>query len=259
MKLGGFGTIKDYEAISAAGYDYAELDIPELESLTEKDFARFKEKVTETGTPVLIGGRIFPFNERIFFKDGFQPMEFRNYMERACYRVAKLGAKKIILGNGKARSLQSADDLKKEPFFIDFVRMIAKIAGKNGLILLIEPLGPKYSNYINTLPEAVSLIEKAAMSNLFLMADLRHMVWSNEDFKDLITYARYLRHIHMDYPLSYPDRPYLDPRDGYDYQIFLDKLLQISYCDTLTIEADVPNDWNAAHQNAVMVLKSVLC
>ncbi len=29
MKLGGFGFIKDYEFIEKAGYNYAELDIPE--------------------------------------------------------------------------------------------------------------------------------------------------------------------------------------------------------------------------------------
>ena len=90
MKLGGFGTIKDYEAISAAGYDYAELDIPELESLTEKDFARFKEKVTETGTPVLIGGRIFPFNERIF-------LDFNRWSSETIWNVLVIELRNLVL------------------------------------------------------------------------------------------------------------------------------------------------------------------
>ena len=33
MKLGGFGRIGDYTKIKAAGYDYAELDMPEIEAL----------------------------------------------------------------------------------------------------------------------------------------------------------------------------------------------------------------------------------
>ena len=35
MKLGGFGRIADYDAIRAAGFDYAELDLPELEELSD--------------------------------------------------------------------------------------------------------------------------------------------------------------------------------------------------------------------------------
>lgn len=34
MKIGGFGFIKDYLHISEAGYDFAELDIPEIEKLS---------------------------------------------------------------------------------------------------------------------------------------------------------------------------------------------------------------------------------
>ena len=45
MKFGGFGNIKDYQEIKAAGYDYAELDMPEIEELSEEDFNSFYEVV----------------------------------------------------------------------------------------------------------------------------------------------------------------------------------------------------------------------
>ena len=34
MKIGGFGRIADYEKIKAAGFDYAELELPEIEELS---------------------------------------------------------------------------------------------------------------------------------------------------------------------------------------------------------------------------------
>ena len=40
MKLGGFGKIKDYLEISKAGFDFAELDMPEIEALNEMDFEK---------------------------------------------------------------------------------------------------------------------------------------------------------------------------------------------------------------------------
>lgn len=51
MKLGGFGLMEHYTSMHAAGYDYAELDMPELEALGEEDFARFQDVVAATGLP----------------------------------------------------------------------------------------------------------------------------------------------------------------------------------------------------------------
>ena len=42
MKIGGFGHINDYLQISAAGYDFAELDIPEITSLSFADLKTFQ-------------------------------------------------------------------------------------------------------------------------------------------------------------------------------------------------------------------------
>ena len=41
IKLGGFGFIKDYDEIKRAGFDYAELDMPEIEALGDKEFDSF--------------------------------------------------------------------------------------------------------------------------------------------------------------------------------------------------------------------------
>lgn len=258
MKLGAFGTLSEYEKMAEAGYDFAELDIPEIAALTEEDFESFKEKVLRTGLRVLTGSRLFPVTDRTFMTSHFRPSEYRSYLEHACNRSAGLGIKKIIMGNGKARAIESSQDLEREEIFVGFLKMISEIAGENGMDFILEPLGPKYSNYLNTLPEAAAVIEKVNMPNAYIMADLRHMVWNGEDFSDLIICQKYLKHIHMDYPLSWPARPYISPDDGYNYKGFIGKLLQTQYNDTVTIEADLPLDWKKAHQQAVDVLEDIL-
>lgn len=254
MKLGGFGFIADYKPIGQAGYDYAELDMPEIEALNDKEFGQLKDTVAATGFPVLTGARILPITAPTFFVDGFRPNELAPYLKKSCKRSASLGIRKVILGNGKARSLQSPEDIGKETVFFDLLRMMAEIAGENGQEMILEPLGPRYSNYINTLPEAVRVIEQISMPNLFTMADLRHMVWSDEPFRDLVDYAHYIHHIHVDYPTSYPERKYPAASDGYAYADFLQMLTESQYDDTLTIEAEVPKDWKKAFQNAMEVL-----
>ena len=258
MKLGGFGLLKDYEKIAAAGYDFAELDVPEIEALEEREFEKLCETLRAGRIPVLTGARLFPISEPLFFTEGFVPEKLAPYLERACRRTKALGIQKVILGNGKARSLLTAEDRKKEEVFLQLLRMTAKIAGANGQELILEPLGPKYSNYINTIPEAVNLIEKTGMKNIFTMADLRHMYWSEEPFSDLIDYVFYIHHIHIDYPLSYPERNYPESADDYDYSAFLKTLKKSGYHDTLTVEADIPTDWAEAYGKAWEVLESLL-
>lgn len=254
MKLGGFGFIKDYDRIQAAGFDYAELDMPEIEALNDEDYAAFRTHVEQTAFPIPTGARILPVKEPLFFVPGFQETSLESYLKSSCKKSAEVGIKTILFGNGKARWLVDGDSLKREEVFIRFLRMLCEIAGEHGQEVLIEPLGPKYSNYMNTVPEAARVIDAANMPNLFVMADLRHFVWSEEPFEDIVRYKDLVRHIHVDYPLSYPERKYPNVRDDYDYAPFFRQLRD--YGGRLTIEADIPADWNRAGTDARELLSA---
>lgn len=259
MRVGGFGRIADYDSIRRAGFDYAELDLPELEELPEKEFCGFCDKVHDAGFPVLIGARALPITEPWFFTDSFCAGDYSGYLKRACRRAKRTGIKKIIFGNGQARLLTENNSVKKEGRFLDFMRMFADTAGCCDLEIILEPLGPKYSNYINTLSEAVQIIRKVNMPNFFTMADLRHMYGAKEPFADIVAYVDYVHHIHMDYPVTFPARLFPRVEDRFDYTGFLDAIEKSGYQDTLTIEADVPTDWNKAYGDAVNVLKKFRC
>lgn len=255
MKLGGFGRIADYDNIRQAGFDYAELDVPEIEALPEAQFCAFCDKVHETGFPVPTGARALPIAEPWFFTDYFCVMDYKEYLEHACKRAKLLGMGRIIIGNGKARLLIDETSIRYESRFIDFMHMFAEIAGDHGVEVILEPLGPMYSNYINTLPEAVRIIHEVGMPNLFTMADLRHLVWAKEPLADIVAYADYVHHIHMDYPTSYPARSFPKAEDDFDYTEFLGAVKKSGYQGTLTIEADIPEDWKRAYIDAAAILK----
>ena len=252
MKLGGFGFIRDYDEIRNAGFDFAELDMPEIEALPEGDFQVFLSHVEETGFPIPNGARILPMQEPLFFVPGYRETELEPYLRSSCSRNGRTGIRNILLGGGKARRLIDEDSIRREEVFLRFLRMLCDIAGENGQQVLIEPLGPKYSKYINTLPEAARVIDAAGMPNLFAMADLRHFVWSEEPFEDIVKYRELVRHIHVDYPLSFPERNYPSVWDDYDYAPFFAQLKE--YDGTLTIEADVPADWTSAGRDARQLL-----
>lgn len=251
MKLGGFGTLKDYEDIKNSGYDFAELDLPEITELSDEKFEKLRLLVEGEKYPVLTGARLFPIAVPYFFTDQYDKKKMQEYLEKCCMRAEKLGITKIILGNGKARWLPEEKSQKEEERFIQVIRTIAEIAGNYHLELIIEPLGPRYSNYINTIEEAVEFIEKTGCKNVYTMADLRHMIASGESFQNIVKYRKKIHHIHIDYPLSYPNRDYPSVRDDYDYSQFLNAIHDASYNDTLTVEADVPENWKAAYKQAV--------
>lgn len=254
MQLGGFGLIKEYDKIREAGFDYAELDMPEIMALDREQFASFKSHVEEAGFPVPVGTRVLPATEPLFFVPGYHEISLRPYLEFSCRRAGEIGIETILLGNGKARWLVDEGSLKKEHVFIGFLRMLCEIAGEQGQKVLIEPLGPKYSNYINTLPEADRVIRKAAMPNLFAMVDLRHFVWAKEPLEDIVRYREIVQHVHVDYPLSYPERKWPDVKDDYDYMPFFEQLKW--YDGRLTVEADIPTDWDSAGKEAKNLLQA---
>ena len=248
VMMGGFGLIKDYDAIKQAGFDYAELDMPEIEALSEKNFEAFRAHVETVGFPVPTGARILPITEPTFFVPGFKETDLKPYLESTCARSERVGIRKILFGNGKARWLIDENSRQKEQVFISFLRMLCEIAGNHGQEILIEPLGPKYSNYINTLPEAARVIDAVGMPNLGAMADLRHFVWSGEPFEDIKTYRDIVGHFHIDFPLSWPARLWPCVRDGYNYAAYLKYLKGEDV--TLTVEADIPEDWMNAGRDA---------
>lgn len=257
MKIGGFGRIADYEKIKAAGFDYAELDLPEIEELSDETFEAFCEKVKQENFPVLTGARALPIAEPWFFTEHFSLDEYKDYIAKACVRAKRLGIQKIIIGNGKARWLLDETSIQKESNFIDLLSLFSKVCGENGIEMILEPLGPDYSNYINTLPEAVRVVKAAGNDNLFIMADLRHLYRGGESYEDIVDCAAYLHHVHIDYPETFPARPFPTAEDGFDYAPFLDAVKRAGYDDTLTIEADIPDNWTDAYQRAMKVLEGV--
>lgn len=258
MKLGAFAKIDDLPRIQGIGFDYTELDTPDVVDLSDKDFEMFLDAVKQYSLPIRAGSRALPITEPTFFMGNFHALDWKGYINNACKRMSQLGANKIILGNGKARLMPEGNISDREQIFIDFFRMFCDIAGENGMELILEPLGPRYSNYLNTIPEAVRVIKLANMPNAFTMVDLRHLVASAESYEDIITFKDYIHHVHIDYPSSYPARRFPSLEDDFNYNDYLSALKKAGYNGDITVEADTPEDWHSACEKARKLLAEVL-
>jgi sugar phosphate isomerase/epimerase len=244
MKLSCFGKIKDIDDIARAGYDCAELQIREIMELSEDEYKEALKKVRNSGITCEVFDNPIPLTVSITSPD-FDMNYWTEYLKKGAHRTAEMGARYYVFGNGKSRSLPTEGDVKGAyEKLMTFLNILCDITAEYNITVLLEPLANSISNFINTIPEAVEFIEKFGRYNLKTMCDFRYLPAMNRDVEDIANYEKYIKHIHVDNPLSnFPERfvPSLD--DGYDYTPLINVLKKICYKEIISIEASVFKDF----------------
>jgi sugar phosphate isomerase/epimerase len=244
MRLSCFGFIRDLDDIAAAGYDCVELHVKEIAAFDEASFAGALRKLRDCGIPAEVFDNPIPLDSRVS-DPSFDLGYYRGFLEKVTDRCAAMGARYFVFGNGKARSLPVEGDVAGAAAkFDEFFAMLLDISAARNITVLIEPLGKKLSNIVNSLPEAVQFIRKFGKPNLKTFVDYRYMVELGRPLSEIEEYEAWIKHVHLDNPLSeFPRRvvPRLD--DGFDYAPFLDALKRIAYEGILSVEASVFEDF----------------
>lgn len=252
MRLGCFGYVKDLDTIATAGFDCAELHIRELMSFDEGEYQIARTKLRDCGIPAEVFDNPIPLDSRIA-DPSFNLSFYHDYLQKACERAAGMGARYIVFGNGKARSLPIEGNIEAARDKFDaFFTMLLDIAALHNITILIEPLGCKLSNIVNTLPDAVEFIKKYGRHNLKTFIDYRYMVELQRPLSDIEKFEPFIRHVHLDNPTTvFPERvvPRLD--DGFDYAPFLEMLKKICYKEIISIEASVFRDFKEDIQQVI--------
>lgn len=237
VKFGTFGYEKQLEQIGAAGFDTAELDISEIVLMEKPEFSLLERRAERSGMSFDVFSGLLPLSVRIHAPD-FDEAYWLHHIEVAAERARALGATTIPFGAGKCRSIpEGCEDVPAAKRRVrDFVRKICDIFEKIGLLLVLEPLGPANSNYLNFIGEAVEFIPEVDRPSFHTMCDLRHMVKLNESFEDIVTYRSEILHAHIDYPGG-TLRKFPQAEDDYNYMPYFEALAAANYQRILTIEA----------------------
>ncbi len=258
MRLGCFGKAGQLEEIKQAGFDCAELDICELISMSGSEFAGFCRKAEASGLTFEVFSGLLPLSVRIFNRD-FDKARWLEYIKAGAVRVSELGGRMIPFGAGKCRSIpvDYVDPGQCEKKLLDFVQDICEILKSYGISLLIEPLGPSNSNYLNRIEEACEFAVRVDRSNCGIMCDLRHMVKNQESMNQILKFKKEIRHAHIDYPNG---EKRLFPRqgDGYDYKPYIWTLHEAEYQGILTVEATEYRDFYEEAKACEQYLREML-
>lgn len=239
------------------GFDYIELPLAEMTALSDADFNSLLERVGKSGIKCEVCNNLFPSSIRLTGKNVDEKV-ITCYLERALFRAHRLGAEVVVFGSGGAKNVPDGfpfDEAYKQ--VVRETKLVASIARKYGITIVIEPIRKPECNIINTYSEGVALAEKAGEPNVLVLVDFYHLTWEKEDPADLVKGGKWLRHIHFANPnlSSEKGRIYPEDESEFDYAPFRSALREIGYNGRMSIEAGCDPDFVTQAPKAIEFMK----
>jgi len=156
--------------------------------------------------------------------------EYLKALARFCGDV---GGKVMVFGSPKARDIPPSSgfgetyERVKDCFF-----SILPVLKERGVILALEPLTQKETNFINSAKEAIRMIEEIGHPNFKLNLDVKAMSAENRPIPEVLGGSgRHLVHVHVN------DPSLLGPGSGeVDYAPIREALQKIGYEGYLSVE-----------------------
>ena len=120
--------------------------------------------------------------------------------------------------------------------------------------ICLEPLAPCFCNFINFMPEAVSIIDEMKQNKTGIIADFYNMEHVGEADLDMKDFMPYISHVHISDDDGGPDkRSYLKPERARIHQERIQNLIKAGYQGAVSLEIDCRiNPDRAAESLAIM-------
>jgi len=235
MKLGLCGPIGQASLVAEAGFDYVEENVQswlEPESPDEV-FAAKLGAVREAALPVLAANCFYPGAIKCTGPEVDMDRVLR-YAASAFRRARLSGIKFIVFGSGGARQVpEGFDHAKAGDQFVAILRGIAPLAEREGVTVVIEPLGRHECNFITSLADGEAMAAAAEHPNVQLLADVYHMRMNGEGPEEIVKHGKMLSHVHV----AEKEGRLAPGTGGEDFGPYLRALQEIGYRGAISFEA----------------------
>ncbi|MDR6879897.1 sugar phosphate isomerase/epimerase family protein [Bacillus sp. 3255] len=232
--FGWCSSIGDAGKLHELGFDYIECALAPLSLENEQEFAAKLPMYLDSPLPVSAFNIFFPGDLKVVGPEADQE-RIRRYVNKAASALHRIGAKTIVLGSGKSRSIpEQWERSRAEEQFLQLLELIGQEFTGNGVTLAIEPLNMKESNFINSVTEAVSFARQCNHPAIRVLADFYHMDEEAEPLLTLVENQAWLQHIHI------ADTGRFTPGSGaYPYDQFAKALADSGYTGMISAECTV--------------------
>ena len=239
------------------GLDYVELSVDRMMRYDENRFRSFKNEAAESPLPCVTCNNFIDPSVKLTGRE-YNREIFENYVNKALERISFIGAKKVVFGSAKARSIPSYLSAQEGmAAVIERIKFIAAAAERYGIEVEIEHLNRTECNCINTFEESVSIVKQLNRPNLKSIFDYYHFAVSGEDESLIRQNEAWIGHIHFACTMG---RMMPDMDEAKKLKPQLELIRSCSYDGTFSIEAYFPDSdmGNLYYKNVVDYLKSEL-
>lgn len=247
--------ISSPEDAKTAGFEYLEINLPSLLPLSDEEFARVVTRLRGIGIPLVSGYGFMPADLKVV-GPAVDQARVDAQLRRGLDRARQLGLSLVVHGNviaGTRTAPAGFPPAEARKQFADFCRQAAREGAARGITVLIQPMGAKSTNLINTVAEALALVEEVNSPNLQLLVDFSTMVEGGEDFAILRRAGSHIRQIEIQNPHG---RVYPQQADEADYAAFFRALKAGGYRGGFSIHGK-PGDFFTTAPRALALLRSL--
>lgn len=192
------GHLSEIEQAKKQGFQIVQLPVTEIMRLDDHTFIDIKERLLKTG----LSFEVFesPLPEGVNTTErGFNIYAWIEYLKKAIGRISELGCKTLVWGDGQARILpQEGEATVLKENFNQFLFMVAEITDKKDIVFCLEPLGPKKTNFLNSLEEVVGVLGSVGKKNLAIAIASSDIIETNMKIEDIVHYGDLIAHAYLD-------------------------------------------------------------
>jgi hypothetical protein len=221
------------------GFDFVQPGSDLVSRLVDEQFLAQWGGGRERPIPFTVCEVPLPSNVRVT-QAGFNLYVWTEHLKNVMSRMAALGCRKLVWSNGRARVLPPEGEVSvfKEQV-LQFLFMLCELAGRYEMRVLVEPLGPRRTNFLNTMAEMGEFLARVGKQNLSALISLRELEPLGLSLGDLPRYRELIDHVQMENP-RFIEGPRICPKpdDGLDYHPFVAALKGIGYSEQISLPLD---------------------
>ena len=243
--------IEAVETMAELGFDYIELSLSNLASLSEPAFGDLARRMERSAIRCEACNNFFPRRIRLTGAEARLDRAL-DYARHALDRATRLGAGIIVFGSSAARNVP--DGFPEEDAWgqiIELLQRLGPVAAERDLTIAIEPINRQESNIVNLAVEGLRLAREVDHPNVQLLVDFYHLMMEREDTGIILEAGSAVRHLHF---AKVAGRSFPTEREP-AYDPFFDAMRRIHYTGRCSIEA-YTQDFPADARSALRVLRT---
>lgn len=243
---------KVLEKVARLGYDGVELALRDASEIDAGAFSALLNKY-RLEIPVISSGRVFA-EDKVWFTHP-DPAMRRRAVETIKGLVRLAGQLRAKVNIGRVRGFIADGETREaaESRFIGCLCEVADAAGELNVEMLIEPVNRYEINYINSVADALEVLDKLERSNVKAMPDVFHMNIEDASIPGMLKQAGVcVGYVH------FADSNRHAPGQGHlNFREIVGALDEIGYDWYVTAEILPVPDPDTAAKNAITFLRKV--